>query len=369
MSDKTPETLDRLWSNIPTGPAPIADILAAGHEARRRKRRSILAGVVAVTALVSGSGALAAHTLTGSDQSREETFVADGATRNLTVTVEIGVSAEVLALRYRNEYNAATWDPATQQLFFVSRFGYSSTCPPRGTLTEAQDKSLTLELTTPNTDGPCTADDNKVTATITGLTTPPEDLRVTENNRTWTVPVAEPFVPDGSESVGVPDLVGLDPVEARTALQQVGLVVKVEQRECGAAARCVPGVIETNPNAGSLVPSGSTVTLIVMRDDAPQPVLLTQPTSQIGRQALIAGPLTLLGDCIGIGEAVAIWPRGTTVLNAAPLTLQVPDLGTIQEGDKVTGAGGYFDAVTGNVEVDIPASCGTTQGVTFRVER
>lgn len=371
MTDKTPDTLDRLWNNIPTGHAPIPDILSAGQAAKRRNRRTVIAGAAAVTALVIGGGFVTAQNLTGTDTSRENTFVADGADGDLTVKVEGGVSTDVPALRDRTDEHAAVWDPDTQTLIYVSRFGYSGTCPPEGTAVETQDGSLSLKLTTPDTDEPCTADDQKVTATITGFTAPPPALRVAEYDQTFGVPVrsiSELDKPTSEDVVRVPAVIGMSVTRARSALEGAGLAVVIQERPCGLAARCVKGVAATTPSAGSRVTMGSTVTVTVMRDDASQTVLLTHPTSAFGRDALVTGTLTLLGNCVGIGDAVAIWPNGTTVLNDAPLTLDVPGLGTVRGGDEVNGAGGYFDVATDNVDVDIPASCGTTQAVTFRVE-
>ncbi len=91
-------------------------------------------------------------------------------------------------------------------------------------------------------------------------------------------------------------------------------------------------------------------------------------TGSGGRDALIKGRLTMLGDCAGIGDSVAVWPEHTQVLSDSPLVLHVSGLGTVRAGDLLVGGGGVFDTATDRVDVVIPSSCGTTQGVTFRAE-
>lgn len=77
MTEKTPPVLDRLWDGIPTGQAPIADLLHAGQAVKRRQRRTIAVGVAMATALILGVGALGTQAL-GGPQDRSG-LVADGA--------------------------------------------------------------------------------------------------------------------------------------------------------------------------------------------------------------------------------------------------------------------------------------------------
>lgn len=99
-----------------------------------------------------------------------------------------------------------------------------------------------------------------------------------------------------------------------------------------------------------------------------QVVLLTSRTERGGRDAIISGPLSLVGNCAGIGDAVAVWPKGTTVAQERPLVLDIPGLGTVKAGDELTGAGGNFDTAADEVPLRLPQSCQTTTGVTFRLE-
>jgi hypothetical protein len=87
-----------------------------------------------------------------------------------------------------------------------------------------------------------------------------------------------------------------------------------------------------------------------------------------GRDAIVSGPLTRVGDCAGIGDAVAAWPLGTKVVSESPLTLRIPGLGAVSAGESLKGAGGVFDAAIDQVGFKVPTSCGTTEVVTFRVE-
>jgi thiol-disulfide isomerase/thioredoxin len=99
-----------------------------------------------------------------------------------------------------------------------------------------------------------------------------------------------------------------------------------------------------------------------------QVVLLTSRSERGGRDALISGPLSLVGNCAGIGDAVAVWPQGTTIAQERPLVLDIPGLGTVDAGEQLTGAGGNFDTATDDVPLRLPRSCQTTTGVTFRLE-
>ena len=118
------------------------------------------------------------------------------------------------------------------------------------------------------------------------------------------------------------------------------------------------------PNELIVSESGETTTVPV--NAAPKIVLLAaMAPSDVTRQAAISGPLNLQGDCVSVGSNVAIWPYGTTVISEFPLQIRVPDAGVFTEGEVVTGPGGFFDAATDDVLVQIPDSCGTTRGTTI----
>lgn len=66
-----------------------------------------------------------------------------------------------------------------------------------------------------------------------------------------------------------------------------------------------------------------------------------------GDQAAISGTLTVTeAGCVGLADQEgstfpAVWPRGTTLTSASPVTLYVPVLGIKRQGDKISGTGGY----------------------------
>src|SRR6476660_6171161 len=76
MTHQTPDALDRLWEDIPTGQPPIADLLATGRAATRRRRRATIAGVAAATLLILGAGILGAQAF--GDHRDPSGLVADG---------------------------------------------------------------------------------------------------------------------------------------------------------------------------------------------------------------------------------------------------------------------------------------------------
>ena len=62
-------------------------------------------------------------------------------------------------------------------------------------------------------------------------------------------------------------------------------------------------------------------------------------------EAVLTGPVTMAGDCLGINGATVIWPHGTKIATDDPLTIDVPSLGRLRVGDCVDGMGGdeYVD--------------------------
>ena len=100
-------------------------------------------------------------------------------------------------------------------------------------------------------------------------------------------------------------------------------------------------------------------------------VLVSAPADG-GDDAGIGGTVGLVGKCLGIGGSVAFWPSGTEIVADDPLTIDVPGIGEVSVGDKVSGGGGSHawpvDSSVSTVEpeVSIPDSCPTTSWVTFR---
>jgi hypothetical protein len=94
-------------------------------------------------------------------------------------------------------------------------------------------------------------------------------------------------------------------------------------------------------------------------------VLLAQPADG-GADAGIRGTVTVIGSCLGIDDAIAIWPAETTVVDTDPFTIKVPDVGEVSVGDQVDGAGGTFTMDDLPDGVVVPDDCDATTAVTFR---
>jgi hypothetical protein len=83
-------------------------------------------------------------------------------------------------------------------------------------------------------------------------------------------------------------------------------------------------------------------------------------------EAVLTGPLTMAGDCLGINGATVIWPHGTKIATDDPLTIDVPSLGRLRVGDYVDGMGGdeYVDYLPKGIDA-VPSGCPTDQVVAF----
>lgn len=199
MTDKTPATLDRLWHDIPTGPAPIADLLIAGHAAKRRRRRAVLAGTAAMTALIVGGGFVVAQSLPGSGDPGGG-MLADAPSPHLKTQVRRQVSHDVAALFADAPLGraAAVWDAQTRAVIYVSELAYSSSCPPGATASMTESGAVTLDVS--DDDGgrlgrACTADATRYFVRIDGLGAAPQELTVTASGKTRVIPVSTGGVP------------------------------------------------------------------------------------------------------------------------------------------------------------------------------
>lgn len=99
--------------------------------------------------------------------------------------------------------------------------------------------------------------------------------------------------------------------------------------------------------------------------DAGGVAVLVSEYSTSGMDALSGGALTVIDGCLGVGDAVVLWPFGTSVVSDDPLMIDVPDHGTYTLGDEVAVGGGYVyegDGPQGNrptavAGVTLPTSC------------
>lgn len=77
-------------------------------------------------------------------------------------------------------------------------------------------------------------------------------------------------------------------------------------------------------------------------------ILISDSGFLSGDQAKISGTLTITdAGCVGLldeqGNAFpAVWPRGTKVTASSPVVIEVPGLGAKRQGDRLSGAGGYY---------------------------
>ena len=119
-----------------------------------------------------------------------------------------------------------------------------------------------------------------------------------------------------------------------------------------------------NPSPGDPRPRSGSVSAEQVGADA----VVLLDSSRLGLDARVVGQVALVGDCLGIGDSVALWPAMTKVVSENPLVIDVPNAGRVGVGDMVQGAGGRVDAATHGKGVEVPSSCGTGRVVTFRAE-
>lgn len=96
-------------------------------------------------------------------------------------------------------------------------------------------------------------------------------------------------------------------------------------------------------------------------------VLVAAPADG-GDDSAVGGTVRMVGDCLGIDDAVAIWPSGTSVESENPLIIKVPGEGRVEIGDKLEGAGGTLGSGDPPDDLDIPDTCASTTLVTYRAE-
>ena len=94
-------------------------------------------------------------------------------------------------------------------------------------------------------------------------------------------------------------------------------------------------------------------------------VLVSEQTG-FGMEALGGGQLEVVGECLGAGGSVIVWPHGTQVVDENPLTIDVPGRGTYGLGEEMQLGGGFVlehsfsDVEPGTYDVagvTVPALC------------
>jgi hypothetical protein len=121
------------------------------------------------------------------------------------------------------------------------------------------------------------------------------------------------------------------------------------------AGGCITGVGLALLSAcgGQAITAGDVTVLVAERADG-------------GMDAQGGGRLEVVGGCLGASGAVVVWPHGTEVVSEEPLTIAIPDFGTVAIGDEVRVGGGFVlehssdDIEPGPHEtggVTVPAQC------------
>lgn len=81
------------------------------------------------------------------------------------------------------------------------------------------------------------------------------------------------------------------------------------------------------------------------------------------------GRVRLVGDCLGIAHATIIWPHGTEIVSGEPLVIEVPGMGKVGVGDRVSGGGDeYVDYLPDGIEA-IPPGCSEGSVFAFYPDR
>jgi hypothetical protein len=71
-------------------------------------------------------------------------------------------------------------------------------------------------------------------------------------------------------------------------------------------------------------------------------VMVSEPRDE-GMMALLRGRLEVVDGCLGVAGLPVVWPHGTQVVAAEPLTVDVPGEGETTVGDQVEIGGGTLE--------------------------
>ncbi|WP_180936066.1 PASTA domain-containing protein [Nocardioides ungokensis] len=395
MTEKTPATLDRLWDDIPTGHAPIGDLLTAGRAAKRRQRRTAVGSVAAATVLTLGVGALGTQVLGGGQQDHSG-MVADG---TVPGTRLVGIGHVAVAVPTSWADNAASCN---------GRFEGTVYFGPQGCVRERTWQVSSVAIAT-HAYSETPLDDLQSAGRMDGhqvVENAPNCLQAfstsgntgsTQCMQTFAIPDLDAYfaatvLGDNAESrlaairrsltvlpddqVTVPYVKpGSTPDDARAALEKAGLASKVATVACLPNAYCGGGVTGVEPGFGSVVPTGSAVTVTVLvqadtRDGSCGPndlcVRMNNPANlptsnwRPGDPSMLAtgaGLLSVDNDSCpylagpGNSRTYVIWPAGYTAAIADHGTLVISDSTGIEvarAGDRVTASGGYTSTPTSN---------------------
>jgi beta-lactam-binding protein with PASTA domain/tRNA A-37 threonylcarbamoyl transferase component Bud32 len=159
-------------------------------------------------------------------------------------------------------------------------------------------------------------------------TNPPAEASVERGSN------VEVFVSSGSAPVNVPDVGGMDQVEATQTLNNAGLRVQKQSK----ASSSVPAgtVIDSNPGAGTSVARDSTVTINV--STGPEQVQVPNVIGQT--QSAATSALTGAGLDVRVVQVPSTAPNTGKVITQSPSFGSTVDRGTTVTIDVGTGPGG-----------------------------
>jgi len=274
MTPKPPAALDCLWETIPTGPAPVDEMISRGRADSRRRRYAgfATAAAVVVCALVVTGGVVRAR----GDRANSVATPPPG-----TRYVGMGQVAVAVPSGW-NDGAAPCNSPIRNTVYFPWPQGCGSSfhsvssvavsaAPRRGGLVGSPTRAGSIggyqvvespALCTGGT-GPesCLQWFGVPDLHVFFLVRVPRDeagaLRQVEAIRSSLT-----LLPDGHTAV--PFVTPGSPLpEWRSAVQDAGFVVRVRHHDCLPPGNCAPGVVSTIPAAGRVAASGSTVTIDV----------------------------------------------------------------------------------------------------------
>jgi hypothetical protein len=255
-------------------------LLTSGRAAsRRRRRRGLAAAAAATVAVVVAAGFVGSEVLTSGDRGDDLVAATPG-----TRLVGIGQAAVEVPAAWAD--GAATCNsPFKDTAFFpwpqdcVGRSSYvSSVAITSGGFTETGTRLSDLEPAG-HVEGhrvvadtaACAVGQTESCAQVFGIpdldayftVIVREDVDGGAKNQVDAIRSSLTVLPDDQTTLPfVPPLGSVS--QTRAALEAAGLAVVVEQQTCPPNASCVGGVVSTTPAAGSVVATGSTVTIHVM---------------------------------------------------------------------------------------------------------
>ena len=293
MTEHQPTLLEDL-DQTSVGHVPIEQLVAGGRAVKRRKRRAAMAGAIAATALVVGGGTIAGQALTGSSNRPNNDPVAADASKDparrddraLGDTRLVGIGEVAITVPTEWASNAASCNtpvrdtyyyPYPQDCVHIEHGRVSSVAIADGPFAEAGigldglrpagqlggydvvESEAICELRDP---GSCTQtfaiSDLDAYFHVTVDTEDGGEATLATIRDSLTVLAVEqtviPFVPYG------------DPEKVVNALNTAGFTVITESDTCPPNASCLDGVTTVEPAVGTVVATGSTVTVTVLEN-------------------------------------------------------------------------------------------------------